>query len=573
VESFGCEVGRPTRGSSRSSEATRPPVAGRAPRRAAGRAALLAAALVLLPAATGLAGCAPGPAAPAEQLFRFRLREDPPTLDPAKSTDQLSQAVLFALFRGLVDIDPGTLQIRPAVAESWSVSPDRRSYTFRLRGDATFHNGRTVTARDVEYSFRRTLRKETAAPWRWVLEPIVGATDFAEGKSGDVAGLQVPDDRTVVLRLARPFGPFLGMLSMLPAAIVPREVYDDPAKGYLQAPVGCGPFRFSRWERANFIELLAYDAYYGGRPALDRVLVRMIENKASALQEYYAGGLDSMDETPDEQDTEARSRLGAEIHRYPFLGTGYIGLNHALPPFKGNARLRQAVNYAVDKKYLWEVLLPGSNSPANGLVPPGVPGHDPDLPGYPHDPARARQLLAEAGYPEGRGLPPITLWFNTSESNRRIAQQVQADLKTIGVVVTLREVDWGAYLSAVEGTRQRPGEAQMFRFGWFLDYPDADAILRPLLHSSNWGPGGNHFRYRNPEVDRLLDEALESADPQARAAIYRKVERIAVMEDAVMLFLSYQDSATLFKPYVKGIVPTPLGEFRIPLERLRIERR
>ena len=533
---------------------------------------LILAALALLPAGTWLPGCAREPAAPAEQVFRFRLREDPPTLDPAKSTDQLSQAVLFNLFRGLVEMDPGTLEVRPAVAASWSVSPDRLTYTFTLRDDVTFHNGRKVTARDVEYSFLRTLRKETGAPWRWILEPIAGAPDFAAGKSAAVEGLRIPDDRTVVLRLSRPFAPLLGQLTMLPAAILPREVYDDPGQNYLNVPVGCGPFRLARWERANFIELVAFDGYYGGRPALDRVVVRMIENKASALQEYYAGGLDSMDEPPDEQDTEARTRLGAEIHRYPFLGTGYIGFNHALPPFKGNARLRQALNYAVDKKYLWEVLIPGSNTPPNGLVPPGVPGHDPALAGYPHDAARARRLLAEAGYPEGRGLPPIALWFNTSESNRRIAQQVQTDLKTIGVNVALREVDWGAYLSAIEGTRERAGEAQMFRFGWFLDYPDADAILRPLLHSSNWGPGGNHFRYRNPEVDRLIDQALEMTDPEARAAIYRKVEQIAVMDDAVMLFMNYYQSETLFKPYVQGIVLTPLGEFRIPLERLRIER-
>lgn len=550
-------------------------VGGAAPRpgRPAGRAAAILVAALILPAALpALAGCGRGPAAPADQVFRFRLREDPPTLDPAKSTDQLSQAVLFPLFRGLVEVDPGTLAIRPAVAASWSVSPDRRTYTFALREDARFHNGRRVTARDVEYSFLRTLRKETAAPWRWVLEPIEGATDFIEGRSPGLPGLSIPDDRTVVLRLARPFSPFLGQLSTLPAAIVPREVYDDPAERYLEAPVGCGPFRFSRWERGNFVELKAFDGYYGGRPALDRVVVRIIENKASALQEYYAGGLDSMDELPDEQDTEARARLKDEIRRYPFMGTGYIGLNHALPPFKGNPRLRQAINYAIDKKYLWEVLLPGSNVPANGLIPPGIPGHDPGLPGYPHDEERARRLLAEAGHPGGRGLGPIAFWFNTSEGNRRIALQIQADLRTIGVEVALREVDWAAYLKAVEGTRDRPGEAQMWRAGWYLDYPDADVMLRPLLHSANRGPGGNHCRYRNPEVDRLLERALELDDPAERAAIYRTVERIAVMDDAVMLFLNYYDSFTLFKPHVKGIVLTPLGEFRIPLERLRIER-
>jgi oligopeptide transport system substrate-binding protein len=507
-----------------------------------------------------------------EQVFRFRLREDPPTLDPALSTDNLSEAVIFNLFRGLVTMDPATLEVRPAVAAAWSISPDERTYTFTLRDDVRFHNGRRLIARDVQYSFERTLRGETNSPRRWALDPIEGADDFTAGRSAHLAGLTVVDDRTVTVRLSKPFAPFLGMLTMAAAAILPYEVYDDPGRGYLRAPVGCGPFRFSRWEQSNFIELLAFDDFYGGRPALDRIVVRIIENHLSALEEYRAGGLDSLDEVPGADTPEVLQELEAEIYRYPYMATGYIGFNLGLPPFKGNVALRKAFNYAVDKKYLWGVLLPGSDIAAHGIIPPGIPGYDPDLPGYPHDPEAARRLLAEAGFPGGKGLPSIALWVNTSETNRKIAQQIQLDLKTIGVNVSIREVDWGAYLRAVEGTPDQPGQAQMFRFGWFLDYPDADAILRSCLHSDNIGPQGNYFRYRNPEFDRLVDEALELTDPEARAALYRKAERIAVMDDAVWLFLNYFESATLFKPYVKGVVTTPLGEFRIPLERLRIEK-
>jgi oligopeptide transport system substrate-binding protein len=530
----------------------------------------LAAGAAILP---GLSCARPDrKAATAEQVFRFRLREDPPTLDPALSTDQLSNAVLINIFRGLVEIDPGTLEVRPALAASWTISPDRLTYTFRLRDDATFHNGRRVTSRDVEYTFQRTLRKETNAPWRWVMLPIAGAREFGDGATPSIAGLRIVDERTVELRLEKPYAPFLSTLCLLPAAIVPREIYDDPAKAYLRSPVGCGPFRFSRWEQSNFIELLAFDRFYGGRPRLDRVVVRMIENLRSALEEYRAGGLDSLDEIPPASDKALERELGPEILRYPFLGTQYIGFNHARAPFKGNVKLRQAFNYAVDKDYMWKVLLPGEAQPAHGIIPPGVPGYDPDLPGYPHDEAKARRLLAEAGYPEGRGLPPITLWVNTSEELRRIAEQVQADLKKIGVDLTIRQVDWSAYIQAVQGTADVAGEAQLFRLGWHLDYPDADSMLRPLLHSSNFGPGGNCFRYRNPKVDSLLDRALLLTDMKERAAIYREVERIAVMDDAVLLFLSYYESSTLFKPYVKGIVPSPLGEFRIPLERLWIEK-
>jgi peptide/nickel transport system substrate-binding protein len=532
-------------------------------------APLLLAAALLLPA-LGCGRETPAPAT-AEQVFRFRLREDPPTLDPALSTDNLSEAVLFNLFRGLVVLDPETLQVRPAVAASWTLSPDHRTYTFTLRDDAVFHNGRAVTAEDVVYSFTRMLRHDTQAPRPYILEPIEGAREFEDGKAATITGLRAVDPHTVTIRLARPYAPFLGMLTMINAAIVPREVYEDPARAYLRAPVGCGPFRFSRWEQSNFIELLAFDRYYGGRPAVDRITVRIIENLVSALQEYRRGGLDSLDEVPAPDDA-LYPELKDEIHRYPFIAIGYFGFNLARPPFKGNVALRKAINYAVDKNYLWNVLLPDSSLPGRGLIPPGIPGYDPELPGYPHDPDKARRLLAEAGYPEGHGLAPIEIWVNTSEENRRIAQQVQADLKRVGIPTTLREVDWGAYLHAVEGTPETPGDAQMFRFAWNLDYPDADAILRPLLDSHNLGPAGNHVRYVNPAFDRLLDQALDEPDPEARATLYRRAERMAVMDDAVFLFLSYYQSSTLFKPYVKGLVLTPLGEFRIPLERIHIER-
>jgi len=312
-------------------------------RRARPLAPILPALLLLLGAA---AGCSPSrPAATkAEQVFRFRLHEDPPTLDPALANDQFSEAVILNVDRGLVELDPLTLEVRPAVADTWTISPDHRVYTFHLRDGVRFHNGRGVTSQDVAYSFRRLLRKDTGSPRRFLLEPLEGAQDFIDGKSPDVAGLLTPDERTVVLRLTKPFAPFLAELTMANAAILPKEAYEDPGKGYLRAPVGCGPFRLARWEQGNFIELLPFDGFYSGRPALDRVVVRMIENQASALQEYVAGGLDSLDETPDDSDAAMMAKVGKEIRKYPFIGTGYIGFNLALPPFAGNSDLRKAFN-------------------------------------------------------------------------------------------------------------------------------------------------------------------------------------------------------------------------------------
>jgi peptide/nickel transport system substrate-binding protein/oligopeptide transport system substrate-binding protein len=559
----GCRVAPgPGRGSL--PRAGRPPVRGRWP--------LILAGAFLLCAGVGLqVACGGGgsKALATEQVFRFRIREDPPTLDPARAIDQLSEAVLFNLFRGLVEMDPATLTVRPSVAASWTISDDRLTYTFRLRDDVFFHSGRPVTARDVAWSYRRLLSPLTKSPRRSILEPLAGAAAFVAGSTADLPGLQTPDDRTVVIRLERPFAPFLSALTLVATAILPEEVYGDAGEGYLRNPVGCGPFRFVRWEQSNVVELAAFDRFFGGRPAIDRVLVRIIENHQSALQEYLAGGLDSLDEVPAD-DKGLMATLKGEVLTYPFIGTQFLGFNLARPPFKGNATLRKALNHAVDKQYLSQSMQGGPV--ATGILPPGTPGYDPTLPGYPYDPETAKRLLAEAGYPGGRGLPPITLWYNTSEDMQQTMQKIQADLKQVGVDIKLKSVDWAAYITAIEGTRETPGEAQIYRFGWYLDYPDAESILRPLLHSASAGPAGNYSRYANPRVDALIDEAMGLVDDAQRAARYREAERIAVMEDAVWIFLNYYESATLFKPYVKGVVTTPLGEFRIPIERMRIEK-
>jgi peptide/nickel transport system substrate-binding protein/oligopeptide transport system substrate-binding protein len=243
----------------------------------------------------------------------------------------------------------------------------------------------------------------------------------------------------------------------------------------------------------------------------------------------------------------------------------FYAFNHELPPFKGNRALRQALNYAVNKDYLCRVLQEGKDLPQTGILPPGVPGHDPALPGYPYDLARARQLLAEAGYPGGKGLPEIPLVYNNNENHQRVAVQVQSDLARIGVRVVLRNLDWASYLKAVEGEPGGPGEVAFFRMGWFADYPDPDNFLSVLLHSRNWGPAGNHSRYANPEFDRLVDQARTLSRWEDRLPLYRQAERIAV-DDAVWLFLYYYQDEALVKPRVKGLFLPATGDHMARLD-------
>ena len=236
---------------------------------------------LLLFAAAGLAllGCqseAP-PEPDAEQVLRVRMREEPPDTDPAQSGDSLSDQINLNLHDGLVDFEPASLEVVPAVAERWEVSPDGRLYSFYLRSDVKFHNGRTLTADDVIYSFQRVLDPDVNSKRKNLFEKVEGASEFGNGEKNTVEGFEKVDESEIRIRLIETMPHFLQLLATPAASIIPKEVYQDPDQGYLEHPVGCGPFRFSRWERSNFLELTAHPDYYRGRPRLDRVLFRFIE--------------------------------------------------------------------------------------------------------------------------------------------------------------------------------------------------------------------------------------------------------------------------------------------------------
>jgi peptide/nickel transport system substrate-binding protein len=536
-------------------------------RRLAG--ALLSAALVLV----SLAGCAPAesPRHAAEQVLRVRMREDPPDTDPAQSADTLSDRLNLEVHDGLVDFEPDTLRLIPAVAESWNVSSDGLTYTFQIRPGVRFHNERALTSADVLYSFTRILDPAVNSKRREILSDVRGAAEFSAGKAPGVTGFEAPDPLTFRVTLLKPLPYFLELLATPAAAIVPKEVYDDPRKGYLAHPVGCGPFKFSRWERSNFLELSAFGDYYRGRPKLDRVVIRFIENPATAMEEYKAGGLEWMDELTGSE-TEIARQLPRDYRKGPYLATYFYGMNLARKPFQGNVELRKAFNYAVNRQAICEQVFEGTHTVSHGILPPGIPGFNPDLKGFEYDPAKARASLARAGYPAGRGLPVIDLWVNNNEKLLQVAQKVQADLKAVGIPVRIQAVDFANFLQAVQGTDTTPGEALFYKFGWQADYPDPDAFLYWLLHSRNAGPAGNMSRYSNPKVDDLLDRARNLLRMEDRIPLYREAERIAVEEDAVWLFVSNYTERFLVKPYVKGVILSPLGMSRTPFDRMWLDR-
>ncbi|HLE42711.1 MAG TPA: ABC transporter substrate-binding protein [Methylomirabilota bacterium] len=475
--------------------------------------------------------------------YRAVLGADPPTLDPAQATDTTSSAVLRQIFDGLVELDE-KMQPVASIAEKWHVSPDQRVYTFTLRRGVRFQNGREVKAGDFKYTLERAARGKKP----WVVEKLAGAAEVIKGQAREIRGIRVVDDQTLELTLERPFAPFLMLMAYDAAFVVPREEAERLGPEFGSKPVGTGAFRFVSWRHDDQVVLEAFKDHFRGAPHLDRIVYRIINDDNTRFQEYRAGNLEHVD-VPSGQFRAAQKDpvLSRELFVYPMLGTYSLRFTLTQPPFKDNKKLRQAVNHAIDKEAIANVILEGSVVPARGVLPPGMPGHNPELVGYPHDRQKARRLLAEAGYPDGKGLPPITLHYNTSALHKRIGELVQAQLRELGIAVQLASLDWAAYIKLVDD-----GGTQWHRLGWLADYPDPENFLTVLFHTRNVGPPGNSSRFSSPEVDRLFDEADRMPAGPARLAKYREAEKL-IVEEAPWVFVYWYTSRLLQKPSVKGL--------------------
>ena len=518
---------------------------------------LLLVALLALPAAGQKHG----------GVFRGVFNSDPPILDPQFASDTTSSAVIHQLFDGLVELDE-KLQVEPSLAEKWTISGDQKVYTFSLRRGVKFHNGREMKAADLKYSLERAAGGKTP----WVVEKILGAPDVIKGQGKEIRGIRVVNDYTLEITLERPFAPFLMLMAHDPSFVVPREEVERLGeKEFGSKPVGTGAFRFVSWRHDDQLVLEAFRDHFRGAPYLDRVVYRVIPDENTRFQEYKTGNLE-VDDVPTGQLRAIRSdaTLGKELSITPTLGVYALRFTMTQAPFKDNRKLRQALNYAIDKQAVADVILEGSVPPARGVLPPSMPGYNPELAGYPYDRARALKLLAEAGYPDGKGLPPITLYYNTSGLHKRIVELAQAQLRDLGLSIQVTALDWAAYLKLVED-----GGTQWHRMGWLADYPDPENFLTVLFHSRNIGPPGNTSRYSNPEVDRLFDEADRLPAGPARLAKYRDAEKL-IVEDAPWVFVYWYTSRLLQKPYVRGLEHSPMSAspelHKAPLRKVWLDR-
>lgn len=492
--------------------------------------------------------------------YRRPLSNNPSTLDPALISDIYGFTVAQQVFDGLVQYD-GAVNIVPAIAENWKSSRDGLSWVFYLRKGVRFHNGREVTADDVVYSFTRILDPKTGSKAAEVFLKVKGAKDFVEGRTKTIQGLRALDRYTVQIELAEASGPLVANLAMGYIKIVPREAIEASGPEFGFKPVGTGPFKFVRWTKDEEIVLEANQDYYGGRPFIDRLIYRVYPGAPmdKMFDNFENGGLEDTF-VPSAQIQKLQDLKQYQFVRRPILSTRFLGINTTRWPLN-NSLIRQAFSLAIDRDALVRDIHDNRYRSAQGILPPGTYGYDPQFRPFPYDPEHARALLAKAGHPGGKGLPAVEIWSSVKPPDiEREHEAIKKYLEEVGFRVELRyNTDWPQFKGLVQD-----GKLPVFRWSYTADVPDPDNFLYGLFYSKG---KTNITSYHNPQVDRLLDRARMEQDYIKRVALYRQTERL-IMEDAPVFPINYSSYERLFQPYVKSVEVNALGDPYIPMRKI-----
>ena len=457
------------------------------------------------------------------------FKDDVATLDPAIGYDWQNWPIIKSIFDGLMDYKPGTTVLTPNLAESFTVSPDGKTYTFKLRPGVKFTNGRTLAAADVVYSINRTCNSKTQSPGASFFGAIDGFDAFNGGKTDHLAGVKALDDHTVQFTLSRPYAPFLQVLALNFALVVPKEEVEKPGVDFAKHPVGSGPFKLQDWKLGQRITLVRNPDYHQkGVPHLDKLVVEVAQEPLTALLRLENGEIDALgDGIPPAKFNEVMHdpKWRSDVVEGQRLETSYLTMKVGMKPFD-DLRVRQAVAAAIDKKRIVK-LINGRASVADQILPPGMPGYDKTFQDIAYDPAHARELLKEAGLPNGFSTD---LYASNTDPNPRIAEAMQQDLAAVGIKVSLKTLAQENVIAAGGDPKQGP-MVWSGGMAWSDDFPDPSDFYTPILSCGSATKGGwNWSFYCNKALDAQAQAADAITDPAksaerdaAWAAIYRKV--------------------------------------------------
>ncbi|MEJ2558945.1 MAG: ABC transporter substrate-binding protein [Anaerolineae bacterium] len=537
------------------------------------RGTLLIGALVLVPlifaacapaAAPEPASTEPPPAAQTEAAPAAGPREggtiivglqaEPTTLDSQQISDYNSHRAAYGIYDTLLHFKDESTEVEPGLAESWDISDDGLVYTLHLRQGIKFHDGTDFNAEAVKFNLERQI--DPNHPYH-----DTGEFPYAEFTWGMVDNVEVVDDSTVNITLKEVFAPFLNHLAMHPAAMVSPAAVEEYGADFSSHPVGTGPFKFVSWSPGVEVVLEKNPDYWRGAPHVDKVIYRPIIEDQSRLTELEAGGVNFIVNVPPDDLARLKEDSRFSVVEQPGMHTWWVAFNQSKAPFN-DTRVRQAMNYAVNKKAIVDNLLKGTGTLAINPLPPVVWSYTDDIQRYDYNPEKAKELLAEAGYPDGFSC---SFWVPESGSGMQqpvaMGTAIQADLKAVGIDCEIQTLEWGTYLDKVIVPPDK-AEFDLFEMSWIGDNGDPDNHLYILLSGEQWPPAGyNMGFYKNDQVDAILQEARTTLDRAKRTELYRQAQKL-IAEDPPWIIVDHETQIVVMDQKIKNFKLHPTGPFR-----------
>ena len=505
---------------------------------------LLGTTLLLAALWLGLVNTAAG-FTPPDVLIVGQVAE-PKSLDPQAVTAVNDFRILINLYDGLVRYQPGSLEVEPALAESWQISDDGKTYTFKLREGVKFHDGTPFNAAAVKFNFDRMLDED---------HPYADTGPFPLAFFFQaIRETRVIDDYTVQFELDQPYAPLLSNLAYPTGLMVSPAAVKAKGGDYGRHPVGTGPFKFAKWESNRLVALEKNPAYWDGAPKLNAVVFRPITDANTRVTELLSGGIDLMVEVPPDNMAMLKDDPMFSVYEQAGPHLWFLILNMKEGPFQ-DKRMRQAVNYAINKEALVNQVLQGTATVADSPVPAAFAwAHNEELQPYPYDPAKARTLIKQAGHEGAKLTFYVTEGGSGMLNPIPMGTAIQADLKAVGLDVSIETYEWNTFLGKVNPGLA--GKADMAEMAWMTNDPDTLPYL--ALRSDAWPESGgfNSGYYANPEVDRLLEAARAETDPARRAELYKEMQAI-VHEDAPWAFIANWKQNAVAGANVKGFELQP----------------
>ncbi len=492
------------------------------------------------------------------------LPGEPLTLVPSYPTNDSSSELISQMFETLVEYnDKG--KISPLLAKKWSISEDGLVYTFHLQEDVYFHDktekgtktangGRKVVAQDWVWTFNY-IAKNDELSGNENIEMIKGYEDVKNRKEEKLDGVYASDEYTLKIELKDPFAPFLSILTDNKFSVIPEEDVKKWKDEWRFHPVGTGPFKFKSWSKDSRIELIKNDKYWKTDkdgyqlPYLEQLNYRIITDRLDEWILYEKGEI-YQTAVPDVFYQEAIKR--EKYYEKPLPGIYFYGMNIERKPFDSE-KVRKAMNYALNRKELIELVFNGRVKEAKGIIPPGMLGHNSELKFYEYNPEKAKKLLEEAGYEEG---VEVTLHYDNDKINRKIANVLQSQYRKSDIHINLEEKEWEEYLELIEN-----GEVSLFKMTWINDYYDPDNLLYTLLNSNKIDCSqGNYFQFKDRIFDKWTRLGREIGYNDLREEAYQEANKIAI-EKAPWVFLYHLTTHSLVKPYVMDYYLPAKGQY------------